>query len=399
MRACGPGLIRCRRKESNVTNPNHVNNAYWSQSADDLLTQLHSTPQGLATPVPASAIISPLDERKGLHVRRIWSKIGVGLALGLAVIVGLALFADVRAVVNVITVFHWPYAPLILGLTLFNYTLRFFKWHYYIRLIGAEKITWRDSLRLFIGGFPLALSPGKIAEPIKAVWLKHYTALPVARGIPVVVAERISDGLAVLLLSTLGVIAYPQYWPSFVVVLAGLLAVITLSQVRPAALWMLGVGERLPMVSRFSRHLHEFYESMYQLFGLKSTLIAVGLGMVSWLGEGIGFYFVLRGLGLPPSIQTASIAIFVLSFSTVIGAASSMPGGLGAAEVSIAGMLALTLGAPEEIAVSATLLIRFFTLWFGVALGLVVLLSSPWLLLLDVSSSATLSHVVEERPS
>ena len=122
-----------------MTNPNHVNNAYWSQSADDLLTQLHSTPQGLATPVPASAIISPLDERKGLHVRRIWSKIGVGLALGLAVIVGLALFADVRAVVNVITVFHWPYAPLILGLTLFNYTLRFFKWHYYIRLIGAEK--------------------------------------------------------------------------------------------------------------------------------------------------------------------------------------------------------------------------------------------------------------------
>src|SRR5574341_242783 len=190
------------------------------------------------------------------RLQSIWSRIGIGLLLGLVVIVGLLLFADIRAVTHVITVFHWSYVPLILSLTLFNYALRFLKWHYYIRLIGAKTIRWRDSLRIFMGGFPLALSPGKIAEPIKAVWLKHYTDVPVARGIPVVVAERISDGLAILLLSTLGVIAYPQYWPSFVAVLAGLLAVITLSQVRPAALWMLGVGDRLPIVSRFSRHLH-----------------------------------------------------------------------------------------------------------------------------------------------
>lgn len=307
--------------------------------------------------------------------------------LGLAVIVGLLLFADIRAVAHVITVFHWSYVPLILSLTLFNYALRFLKWHYYIRLIGAKTIRWRDSLRIFIAGFPLALSPGKIAEPIKAVWLKYYTDVPVARGIPVVIAERISDGLAVLLLSTLGVIAYPRYWPGFVIVLAGLLAVIIISQIRPLALWMLGWGERLPVISRFSRHLHEFYESMHQLFGPKSTFIAVGLGMVSWLGEGIGFYFVLRGLGLPPSLQTASIAVFVLAFSTIVGAVSSLPGGLGAAEVSIAGMLALTLGAPQAIAASATLLIRFFTLWFGVALGMAVLLTSRRLLMLEMPTT------------
>jgi glycosyltransferase 2 family protein len=331
------------------------------------------------------------------RLQSIWSRIGIGLVLGLLVIVGLLLFADIHAVAHVITVFHWSYVPLILSLTLFNYALRFLKWHYYIHLIGAKTIGWRDSLRIFIGGFPLALSPGKIAEPIKAVWLKHYTDVPVARGIPVVIAERISDGLAVLLLSTLGVIAYPQYWPGFVIVLAGLLAIVIISQIRPLALWMLSLGERLPIVSRFSRHLHEFYESMYQLFGFKSTFIAVGLGMVSWLGEGIGFYLVLRGLGLPPSIQTASIAVFVLSFSTVIGAASSLPGGLGAAEVSIAGMLTLTLRTPEAIAASATLLIRFFTLWFGVTLGLVVLFASRRLLMLNLPVDRVQSATSEKN--
>lgn len=227
-------------------------------------------------------------------------------------------------------------------------------------------------------------APGKIAEPLKAVWLRQYSEVPVARSIPVVAAERISDGLAVLLLSTFGVIAYPQYWPGFVVVLAGLVGIIVISQIRPLALWLIGFGERLPLFSRFSQHLHEFYEGMYQLFGLKSTLIAVGLGMVSWMGEGIGFYLVLRGLGLPPSLQMMSLAIFALSFSTIVGAISSLPGGLGAAEASLAGMLFLTLGLSREIAASATLLIRLFTLWFGVLLGMIVLFSSRRLLLLEI---------------
>ncbi|MGH2523961.1 MAG: lysylphosphatidylglycerol synthase transmembrane domain-containing protein, partial [Anaerolineales bacterium] len=131
-------------------------------------------------------------------MKNLWPKLALGLLLGLAVVVGLALFADVRQVANTITNFYWPYVPLILGLTLFNYTLRFLKWHYYIRLIGAKDIRWRDSARIFVGGFPLALSPGKIAEPLKAVWLRQYSGVPVARGIPVVAAERVSDGLAVL---------------------------------------------------------------------------------------------------------------------------------------------------------------------------------------------------------
>lgn len=327
-------------------------------------------------------------------MKTIWSKIAIGLALGLAVIIGLALFSDIRAVAAQINAFEWKYAPLILGLTLLNYLLRFFKWHYYIRLIGAKEISWQNSLRIFIGGFPLALSPGKIAEPLKAVWLRQYTDVPIARAIPVVAAERISDGLAVVLLSTLGVIAYPQYWPGFVAVLAGLVGIIVISQIRPLALGLLGWGERLPIISRFSHHLHEFYEGMYQLFGLKSTLIAVSLGLISWLGEGIGFYYVLRGLDLPPSLEMLSIAVFVSSFATVIGAVSSLPGGLGAAEVSITGMLVLTLGIHREVAASAALLIRFFTLWFGAALGIIVLSFSRQLLLLEIPATRTQSAKV-----
>jgi uncharacterized protein (TIRG00374 family) len=83
-------------------------------------------------------------------------------------------------------------------------------------------------------------------------------------------------------------------------------------------------------------------------------------------------YYVLRGLDVPGGWETLSIAIFVLAFSTVVGAVSALPGGLGAAEASIAGMLGLLLGLTRDTAAAATLLIRFATLWFAVALGLMV---------------------------
>jgi uncharacterized protein (TIRG00374 family) len=313
-----------------------------------------------------------------------------GLLLGFIVVLGLALLSDVRQVGGHLASFSWRLLPLILSGTLFNYTLRFLKWHYYLGLIGIRSFPWRRSLQLFIAGFPLAVTPGKVGEALKGVWLNQACGIPIARGIPVVLAERISDGLAVLALSTLGVIAYPRYWPAFASVLAFLLLGVVISQIRPAALWLLDLMGRLPLIKRFSSSLREFYEGTFLLFRPKATLVAVSLGTVAWLGEGLAMYWVLIGLGILPGIQTAAIAVFVLSFSTVIGAVSALPGGLGAAELSITGMLTLLLQLATSTATAATLIIRFATLWFGVSLGLIVWLASRDLILLESDSPAAM---------
>jgi len=315
-----------------------------------------------------------------------------GLLLGFVVLVGLGLLGDLRQVSQMILNFDWRVFPFVLLLTLFNYTLRFVKWHFYLKQIGAEGLSKRRSLRLFVAGFPLAVTPGKVGEVLKGVWLKQFAGVPVARGVSVVVAERISDGFAVLLLSTLGVIAYPQYWPVFLFVLLVLLAVVVLSQIRPLALALLGWGERLPLARRYIPGLREFYEGSFALFRPWTTLVAVGLGTISWLGEGIGFYLILLGLGMKPGLELAAFAVFVLSFSTVVGAASALPGGLGAAEASIAGMLTLMEGVRPELAATATVLIRLATLWFGVALGLLT-----WLISIDLLGLRYQDEPIAER--
>jgi len=303
-----------------------------------------------------------------------------GLALGFVVLLVITFLGDARQVAGQLAGFAWPLAPAALACTLFNYTLRFVKWHFYLRQIGAADITLRESARLFVGGFPLAVTPGKVGEVFKAVWLQQKAGIPVPRGVAVVVAERISDGLAVLVLSTLGVVAYPRYATAFAAALGLLAGLVIVSQIRPLALWLLQAADRIPLVRRFAGGLRELYEGSYALFRPRVTLVAVSLGTLSWLGEGIGFYLILIGLGVSGGWETAGDAVFILSFATVIGALSTLPGGLGAAEGTIAGMLALVMSLPASVAVAATLLIRFATLWFGVSLGLLVWARSPDLL-------------------
>lgn len=316
----------------------------------------------------------------GISTSPLKKRLVAGLIFGFLVILGLALFSDIQKVSLKITEFNWKLFPIVLGLTLVNYTLRGIKFHYYLGLIGAKEIHVRESFRLFVAGFPLAVTPGKIGEALKGVWIHNLTGIPTAQGIAVVAAERISDGLAVLALSTFGVLAYPKYWPAFTIVLIGLSEIIIISQIRPIALFFLDFAGRLQFLGKLTQNLREFYEGSYTLFSPRATLIAVCLGIVSWLGEGVGFYLILVGFGLDPSGSTFSIAVFILSFSTVIGAVTALPGGLGAAEASISGMLILLLSTPVDIAAAGTLLIRFATLWFGVGLGLCVWATSQKLL-------------------
>jgi glycosyltransferase 2 family protein len=300
-----------------------------------------------------------------------------GLALGFVIIVGLALAGDVRQVGVHLQRFAWQLTPLVLTGTLFNYTLRFVKWHFYVRIMGATDFPAKESARVFVAGFPLALTPGKVGEALKAVWLQQRASIPFARGLPIVAAERISDGLAVLVLSTLGVITYPRYWPAFAGLAGLLIGVIFFTQARRPVLAVLERVERLHGMARFGPALREAYEGAYQLFRPLPTLAAVGLGAVAWLGEGLAFYLILIGLGVAPGMNLLVSAVFTLAFSTAIGGASALPGGLGAADATIAGMLTLLVGLPVSTAAAATLLIRFATLWFGVGLGLAAWALSP----------------------
>lgn len=302
------------------------------------------------------------------------NKLVLSVIFGIAIMAGLAIYADLPRMMAALARFRWQYLPLALGLTLLNYALRWVKWDYYLGQIGAAVVSRGDSLIIFVSGFTMVMTPGKVGEFLKAYLLRQTNDVPISRSAPIVLAERLTDGLAMILLASAGLVTYRYGWQVMVFILATMMTIVALVQYRPLALRLLGWGEGLPLVSRFVHSLHQFYESSYQLLSLKNLLIAVGLGLISWGGECVALYFVLVGLGFAGTPLLLLQASFALASSTVLGAVSFLPGGLGVTDASLTGFLLLLMETTKDLAVAATLLIRFCTLWFGVALGLITLL-------------------------
>jgi len=300
------------------------------------------------------------------------------------VVIGLALLADLRMVSLTMLDFSWWVFPLALLCATVSFFIRFLRWHYYLHQIGVSNIGWLLSLRLFMAGFPLAVTPINVGELMKGVWLNQKTGIPVGRGISVVVAERITDGIAILLLSLVGVLVYPEFWPAFAAILTLVLGLVVVLQIRPAAMAILSWIEKFPSTQDFVNGLREFYEGSYSLLLPLPLLVAVGLGLLAWGGVGMSLYMILSGLGYSSTLSTAAFAIFLVSLATTIGAATTLPGGLGAEEASLAGLLCISIGAAPAMAAAATLLFRLVTLWYSVGLGILVWTMSKDLLGLQV---------------
>ncbi|MFZ1754040.1 MAG: lysylphosphatidylglycerol synthase transmembrane domain-containing protein [Caldilineaceae bacterium] len=312
-----------------------------------------------------------------LRRKLIWS-----LLLAFLVYVGLVLYADWRSLRHFLSNFPWGWLPAVLGLTLLNYAGRLLKWHWYLHLIGVP-IAFADSARIFGIGFLMVLTPGKVGEFFKSVMVRNVTGTPVAVTAPVVLAERMTDGLAMLILAGVGLFAFadPAARLAAGIALAGIAGVIVVVQIRPLALWLLHHAERLPLIRRFAGSFVQLYESSYILFRPRNLLIAVSIGVVSWLGEGLAYFLVVWGMGAEPSFSSALIAVFVFSISSIIGAVVATPGGLGGTEGSLVALSEQLLGMARTPASAAALLVRFATLWFGVLLGVISLLLWPHLLI------------------
>jgi len=302
--------------------------------------------------------------------RRLLIVIGIGLLIFL----GLAIWGDIGQVGARFLSFRWAYMPLALGFTALNYVLRWQKWHYYLRHLGIRDVGWKDSALLFTAGMTMAVTPGKMGEVLKSYLLKLLNGTPMSVSAPIVVAERLTDGLGLLLIAGVGLISTSYGWPIFAVLLflAGLL--IFLAQNRSLALRLLDFGQRFRPVRRFTVPLRSLYESTYQLLRWKPLLWMTAQSAVSWFGECIAVYFTLLGLGGPAGADALLLASFVFAAGTLFGLVSFLPGGLGVTEVTYAGLIILFGLLPDQAgAATASFLIRLFTLWFGVSLGVIAL--------------------------
>lgn len=300
------------------------------------------------------------------------------LALGLGVTVYLILavltgFEDLREALGQ---FRWPLIPVILGLVFTSYVGRFVRWLYYLRILDVS-VPLKENVAIFAAGLSMTISPGKLGEVLKSVFVRQVAGAPIARTAPTVLAERVTDGTGMILWGLLGALAF-SFGPGVLLAFLALTAFgILVLRSKRLSLLAERVLAKIPVLKKFAPYLGDFHGATDELLGVRALAVGTVISFISWGFEIAAVYLCAVGIGAEIPFL---MVVFIFAVASIVGVASMLPGGIGPAEAGLAGQFIALAGLSSGLAAALTIVIRLATLWFAIVLGVLGLLALRFLL-------------------
>jgi len=301
-------------------------------------------------------------------LKRLKQKVIVSVVIAGVLYLAFTIYADFSQVISAFGKFNLLLLPLLLLLSFLNYFARFLKWDYYLSIVKV-KMKKIDSLSTFMSGLIMSVTPAKLGEVLKSVLVKEITGDPISKTAPIILAERVTDFLSLLLIAIVGAFLFDYGGNITIFVAAFFVLLIIIISNKKIALPIINFSERIPFLKKYINHIYSAYESSYQLLKLKPLILMTILSLISWGFECLGYYLILINFDADFGLFWAS---FSYSFSTIVGAISMLPGGLGLTEGSMTYLL-MEKGISADISVATTFIVRTVTLWFAVLVGIVSL--------------------------
>lgn len=293
------------------------------------------------------------------------------MLLGVALYGGLAIWRGLGSMQATLSDFGWWSFAAACALAFGNYCLRFLKWELYLSQLGIRGVGKVDSFLTFLSGFVLTVTPGKVGEVFKSLVLFETHKVPVARTAPIVVAERVTDLIGIIVLIVIGSLGFAGglVWAGVGGALVLTLLVVIASRKLSHAI--IGIVQRLPgPFRRIGPKLHEAYDSLAVMVSPKNLVLPTLLSIAAWTLECVSLWVILRGFGQTTSVP---LCMFFYATSTLAGALVPVPGGLGITEGSLQEQLEALGHVQPATATASMILVRFATLWFAVLVGFIAL--------------------------
>jgi uncharacterized protein (TIRG00374 family) len=265
--------------------------------------------------------------------------------------------------------FRWSGFWWALALASTNYVLRFIKWEFYLRALKLPRVPLLDNVLVFLSGFVLTVSPGKVGEVFKSAVLERTYGVPTHLTAPIVVAERLTDVIAVVVLILVGstALAGGLLWATLGAVAVGI-GLLCIYWTTPAC-----AAFRKLETTRLSGavpKLRQAYDQLRTIAAPRLLVVPTLLSCIGWGCEGYALGLILRAFD--EAVSNAQAAFFYAT-STLAGALVPVPGGLGVTEGLMQQQMVHLAGVSEGAATTSMLLIRIATLWWAVAVGFAAL--------------------------
>jgi hypothetical protein len=262
------------------------------------------------------------------------------------------------------------------GLFLVSYSARVLRWQL---LFWPQKMRLKQVFDVFnIGYFLSNILPARAGDLIRPVLIGDIERVGLARALPTVVIERMSDGLTVVLLLGATALFVPSIpaevrQGAVVTAVAGVAAVALLLLLTIQRQRGMGLVRRLAAPIPFLQRpgLWQALESLIDGFAvLRSPRPVVGVilwSLCAWVLGGLLFWSIMRAMHLAEPIPAAFLVMTVTSLGVVV---PSSPGYVGVFHFLTQWTLTSVYGVDKASALSYALVMHAFNYLWILALGL-----------------------------
>ena len=277
--------------------------------------------------------------------------------------------SDLGAVYAQLNKMDISYLPIILLLIPLCWIVLFTRWNLLLKNSNIH-VPVKDNLKIYLSGFALSITPGKVGELIKSQLLKNKFGIPREKTAPIVLVEQLYNIIGIIGVSILGLWYFEL--GAHIILIAAALLVILLILISSKRLFekFLTLLSRIKFLSQYTSAFSNSYDVLRKSTRGWVVIYASALSIAFWLVESVIAYFVLLSFGVN-HIEFLSV-ITTYTSSIILGVASFLPLGIGVVEGSLAGFFTLQ-GVDVSIALTLVIFIRIFTRWIAVSVGFVSL--------------------------
>ena len=287
------------------------------------------------------------------------------MAVALAALTGLVLVVSPRSLAGALSRFNPLVAPLVVLVTASWFVLQGVRWHQLLRVAGSG-LRLADSVLLSVAGQTItALLP--LGDLTRAVFATEAGGLEVGAAAATVTVQELTFTLFLVLLATPGMVGMHVGTGIVAAVIVGVLAIFAILTVPPLFAAVRGVAALLPLPSRLLAQVDELQRETVRLLRRRDTARWSLLDLTRAAVGATVLWLIIQGL--EPGAVGWWKAAFVVAVAYVGGAVSFLPGGTGANDASVVGLLVL-LGLDPGTAGAAALLQRVAFTGLATGLGL-----------------------------
>tara|TARA_Y100000741_G_scaffold116894_1_gene87645 strand:- start:1813 stop:2754 length:942 start_codon:yes stop_codon:yes gene_type:complete len=277
--------------------------------------------------------------------------------------------SDLNKLSENIVDFKIEFLPLILSLVSAGWVALYFRWVLLLKNLKYS-LPHKENFPIFLSGFALSVTPGKVGELLKSQLLKEKFDLPIKISAPVILIERFYNAIGIIIISIFGILVFD--FSGIIILITTCLLILIFFILRSERLFHIFIQKisKISFLSKFSNSFMNSYDVIKESTRPKIFIISSILSAIYWIFESIAVYFILKSFG----IDLLSIFDVIPTYATsiILGVASFIPAGLGVSESTLIGLLSLQ-GLTISTAISLTIFIRLLTLWYSVFIGFIAL--------------------------